>query len=571
MGRHGDERVVEDLAGLAVVSVPRLPPMGSQWAVYVCPSEGVGQALSVEGIDRRLEALPRDSTLWLLSAVAHWADSALPGRRASVEAQTKLARAILSDPLFRRALPLLKRGAAVTTAQAALCLAVRAIQRCPPGAVASQEDLVRLLKELGGLLLAIGDHLGVRTGRRSDLTLESARSEIFYRVAGHAEWYAVAWALFFETLPAMRDHTGFIDPDFLLRPVLGMSLEEYWLLTAAFGMASAGLELPLRFKAPLDMGDPAVEERVTHWLPLMTVGEAEAKQQAARDEANGNWSFTAFYSRPLLRLDSGDTFPMRSRFLAEKATPQGVYWTIADEWRSQGRKYEEWSGFFGLVVEQYAWTLLDEFLPDPSRVWKEDTLAVRWGRGAVCDAVIDYGDAWIAMDFVHHPLTKATQVLGNFDDLVRDVELGVLKKFGQLESALQRGMAVERPIPSRIFPIVIAGAGFPGNPLAGATVAELWSTEGPRFVEGSIGLLGRDGPVAKPVVIDLIELRAGLRSATAHGLRLLDLIAAWHETGPERSLRSWLATDGPTPPPEPQDSLWFQKVLATLPSTADLS
>lgn len=551
---------------VAMVSSPRLPPIGSQWAVYVCPSEGVGQALSLPAINYQLSLLPRDSTLWLLAAVAHWADQAVPGRRNSVEAQVKLARTILSDELVAQALPLVGRGAAVTTAQAALCLAVRAIQRCRPGAVSDLEEQDRLLKELGNLLLAIGDHLGVRTGRRPDLTLESARSEIFYHVSGHAEWCAVAWDLFFETLPAMRGHTAFVDPDALLRPALGMTLEEYWVTTAAFGMASDGLEFPPRFKAPLDLGDPAVEARVTLWLPLLTLNEAEAAQKAALDERNGNWSFTAFYSKPILRLDSGDHFPMRSRFLAEKATPQGLYWTVADEWRSHGGKYEDWSGFFGLVVEQYAWQLLDEFLPHPSRVWKEDELADRWGPGAVCDAVIDYGDAWIALDFVHHPLTKATQVLGDFDDFVWDIELGVLKKFGQLEMALQRGMAVERPSPSRIFPVVIAGAGFPGNPLAGTAVTDLWSTEGYRFVKGPVKLLGRNGPAARPVVMDLMELRGVLRSAKAHGKTALDLIAAWHATGPERSLHGWLASDGPTPPPEAEESTWFQKVLAALPS-----
>lgn len=424
----------------------------------------------------------------------------------------------------------------VTSPQLVLQLALRALLHCDPSGDPGT-DLEELARILGLLLLALADHVSHDSGSTEALMLELVRNELFFRVHGQLDRYEEAYELFFHTLPQLAGHPDFLDVDAVLRQVHGVSLEDFWILTVAAGVIAAGDPRPLTFPLKTE-GDPIDSQTLAMWDSAWSIDLPTAQALAREDLASGSgWSFTAFYERPILTSPDGRRFAMRAHYLSDKAAPTGMFWAVARAWKQLGRDHEQWARLFGAAVEARGLQLVTAHVGDPARLFDDDELRGMWGAGPgekVCDLLVLYPDAWVAFEFVHRNLTKATQTAGAYRDLLRDLELAVLEKADQLDATLARGLAANTlPSPDRIYPVIVTGASLPANPLLSKAVATVLTARTPK-------VLGVDPRCRRLSLIDLFELANLLDLARERGTTIPSLLEAWVEsTIPDVSLRNW--------------------------------
>lgn len=502
---------------------------------YLTPRGGVGQVMRLETIDRKLSKLPLDPVLHLLSQVAAEADRSINDR----EAKLKLARNLFPKPLVGRAVDRLKRdpSAAPVSSQAVLHLACRALVSCNPDRSTAPADVDALERTLGGLLLAVADHLVRNRNTDPKLHLELLRGGLFYRLNDLSAWYGAAERLLFEVLPSMPDDPDYIDIAALVERAYGLDLDLLWSLTAAYGLAAR--EDPNFFELPDSIdGDHVTDAERASWLAVWAIDIAEARALAANDLASGSWwSFTALYDKPVLARPPRRSLVIRPAFLAAKATPGGMFWPIRHALVSTGGTHQQWAQFFGRAIEELGRRYLREMPTQLDLIEPEHEIRKRWGEGRCCDAVL-VGGSWVALDFVNHQITRDTAVTGNLDNLTQDLERAILDKLDQVDATLHRGLAVEGS-PSAMYPMVVMGSPMPLNPLLISTIADLFAARRPQVI-------GIHDSCRQPALLDLAEFACLPHILEATGTSLPSLLEGWLSSGlAGNNFRDWLVTDGP--------------------------
>lgn len=537
-------------------------------AAYLSLSADFELELPLETIREYLQRLPRDEVIWVLAQIAHRVDRASWWADNRAALQNDLVSQLLPASLQRRARLLLReRGRAITSSQAAVRLALHALIEC--GRDVPPIDPATLARALGLLMLGVADHFeaSVNTDDPADLTLELVRNDIFYRLHGVVDWYDEAFEIVFSVLPSLTRHPDYFSVEDVIGRAFGLGLLDFWCLTAATGLLAGGSADTPRFPVSLERGRVDADV-IRRWERAWSILADDATALAAGDLASGStWSFTAFYERPILILREDLRFAVRSHYLVEKASPTGVFWAVARARRELGLHYEPWSRLFGAAVEERGRALVVRHVEDPSRILTESQLTARWSGARaqkVCDLIAIYPDAWIAFEFVHRNLTRATQADGAYRDLIIDIERAVVEKLVQIDDSLARLFAeADPPRPARVFPVVVIGAAFPANPLVAIAVSDLLNRAG-------MSVIGVDPQCRRPSVIDLFELRYLLAVARSSATFVPDLLEAWlaSELG-SSSFRNWLATDGPGVPRGDSDPGWMRDVSACLFSSDD--
>jgi len=511
--------------------------------VYLTLSQDFGASISIDEIRDHLRKNGVSDLLWLLAQIAHKADLSVPGRRRE-ETQREMAINLLPVRLVHRALDLVTKGPrSVTSTQLVLLLALHALDVGSID-VAPLNDISSLVRGLGLCLLGLADSLPTTGGRTEDLTLELTRNEMFYRLqSGILERWDESYQILFDVAPSMEDHPDFFDLDECVNSAFGMRLHDFWCITVAMGIYSAGLESPVKF--PLTGSDLKVDEhQLGLWEEAWTIDLEEAREAAARDLAAGTgWAFTAFFERPILRVDDETRFTPRSHFLVEKASPMGMFWLIDRARKINGiEDHQGWSRFFGKAIEERGQRIIAEHVGDPSRALDEEAIRNSWPPKSgqpTCDLLVIYPDAWLACDFVHRSPTRATLATGDYSDLIDDVQKAVVKKVMQIDGTLDRILASgQLRAPKRILPVVVTGAAFPANPLVTKTIDALLEAKDTKVIR-------RLATCRRPIVIDIDELRWLTEAASSTAIIIPDLLDEWL-TSPlgHSSLRNWLATDG---------------------------
>jgi hypothetical protein len=526
--------------------------------VYITPSShAVGPRLTLQTIDRRLSGLSLRPVLRLLAIVAHQADRAIADR----DERLALAKALLRPgPARERALALITSGPhAIVSSQTALVLALRALVSCPdePRVVDDEE----LGYRLGELLVAIGDHLGTRTSG-DHLLLELVRVGLFYRLFGLGDWYSTAHGVFFETLPSMTHDHEYIDVDGLLQSELGLSLQDYWGLSAIVGIIALGDKHLHTY--PKQIGGLPTDVLV-RWFDVHTQTVADARVRAETDLATGSsWALGTFFSRPIVSdITDGAGYPMRSQFLALKGTLIGMHYLVSDLLRRNGDERSlAWSRFFGRAVERYGRDLLEKLLEQPETLsFPEAERPLGPEASPACDFYIDEGSAVVAGDFVHRALTLATQTTGSLASLERDLRVAVVEKVDQIEASL----LIKNPTAQRLYPLIVMSGPLPMNPSLAAKLDELLASTSRTFI-------GTDPRCSPVLVLELHELRMLLLTAATNGVRVTDVIESW-QSSPLRSnsFRDWLTTQSGLRKgvAQPGES-WEAKVAAIFGKSAEL-
>lgn len=499
--------------------------------VYITPSsDGVGQRLNIRTLDKRLSALPLRPVLRILASVAHRADRAISDK----EERLALARDLLRPGRVRdRALSLIGSGPrSLVSSQEALVMAQRALLACPDQVEGPSDE--QLGYELGELLIGLGDHLGARSrGDRDVLLLELVRLGLFYRLHGLGDWYATAYGVFFETIPTMTDDHEYVDVDQLLRSEIGLSLAHYWGLSATVGVVALGDKQLHTYPKQIGGLPHDVLER---WFAVQTQTIIEARTRAQADLATGSpWALETFFLRPILsEVGPGGGYPMRSQFLALKATLIGMHYLVSSLLRTQDvERSLAWSRFFGRAIERYGRGLLDTLLNGRATVSFPD---VERPAGSstppACDFYIDDGAAVVAGDFVHRSLTLVTQTTGPPAALDADLRLAVTTKADQIEATL----CAKEPSAERLYPLIVMSGPLPMNPSLAVKIEELLAARSRRFV-------GTDERCSPVLVLELHELRMLLLTAAKNDLPVTAVIEAW-QSSPLRanSIRDWLTT-----------------------------
>lgn len=526
---------------------------------YLTPQGGVGQRLRLESIDQRLRALPLSRTLQILSQIVFVTDKAALKRGE----QLALARRMLPAPIAEQAIGRLAEDpkAALTSTQVVLNLAVRALANCGDDELCTERDDDWLAKQLGVLILALGDFTSrdAQGGTdRETLTLELVRLTLFSSVHALHAWYRVTDELLFDVLPTLSDHPGFVDIDELLLGEVGLTLRRLWALTAGYGLLSytdpEGFRLPRVIE-----GGTVPEADVERWMKVWSASLAESRDVAKSEvDKLGAWSFGTLYTKPVVELGPMSGIVVRPFFLAQKATVSGMFWAIQEPYVRTGRAHERLAELFGAAVESLGRTILARN-PGTYEWVNEADMPARWGEGHCCDTV-GLGDSWLAIDFVFHQVTRATTTTGAFDALASDIQKTVIKKLGQIDDTVRRALETESQ-PQRIVPVVVVGAPFPGNPLLASYVAA-------ELAQQQLQVIGTDERCSAPAVLDLAEFNMAIEASAASGRSHHELLDEWLSSSmAAMSVREWLVTDGPgraVPEHDIEDEPYMQRLREEL-------
>jgi hypothetical protein len=501
---------------------------------YLTASMGIGQAMRIPTIQKRLARYPVAPTLHCLAEIAMRADQ-LPIR--DTQRAVEFARWVFPPGVAAQAAPRLGQPeASPISSQVAVNLALHALACCPPeGKTPPRGDLIR---ELGSLILALGDHLGRDRGDPDSFALEITRLGLFHSLNDLTTWLDLSGLLFMEVMPTMTDDHDFVDAQDVIASAYGLDLERFWALTVVEGVAARGADalatLPIRVE-----GWNVSDEELSAWQRAWSQPLRDAKAAAARDVGRGTgWSFEAFVDAPLTELDEIGCVSVRPAWMAAKATPSGLFWAVRHPYVANGGEHQRWSQFYGRAIERLGRRLLSELLPTVEVV-SEDEIS-EWGPGANCDALL-VGDAVVAIDFVFRQFTRETSGTGDFQHLAEDLRKAAVGKLLQIDGTLNKGLSNGYIDPAAIFPLVVVGGPFPVNPLLYETVERLVLENSPQV----IGVEPRCRPVA---MVDLASFLVMLR--TAHELQcpIDELLEGWLSSGLARmSFREWLTTDGPGP------------------------
>jgi hypothetical protein len=352
-------------------------------------------------------------------------------------------------------------------------------------------------------------------------------------------------ALFDRTIRLWRDHGGLAGdrlggatPEEILAEVTDLDLED--LLAMAFAVVShhAGWSLgdPVLLNPALHPGmDP---DRWTAFLDLVAATPEEFGPLLA--DAETDWDYLAFQARPVLRVDGG-LLLLDATFLLQRVT-NGLYWLVHDHLRAQDDSLRQaWTQVWGDMVEATAEEELESVAPPVlgggTTFYTEDDLAAAYGEGSSrVDAVIDFGVSLGAFEIVSGQLTTGTRVRGEPKAFRADLEKIVYKKARQLggscanlvadDGALTGAPATFRPV----VPVLVAGGGFPVNPVTMNEIRGYVSAEG----------LFDHALIAELAVIDLGELEM-LEGLAESGSNPIDLIRQWRSSDlADISFRNWL-------------------------------
>src|SRR5262245_8548925 len=530
MYRTRSRREVGHALSVTTSDPPESNPL-DLYLVYLTPSESrVGQRLSLATIDTRLADLPLRPVLRLLALTAHRADQAVD----RPEERVALARDLLRPGKTQsKAISIVRAGgAALISSQHALALALRALLQCPDENFNPPNDLPY---RLGELLLALGEHLSEGRGRDDEeLLLELVRLGLFYRLNGIADWYSTAHDLFFGILPTMRDDHEYIDVQDLVLDRLGLTLDQYWGISATVGVAVMGDSKLHVFPKQIGALPPDVMER---WFATQTQTVDEARLLAREDvETQSPWAFATFIRKPILEAIGPDgNYPVRPQLLALKATVTGMYHVVFDLLKESGDDHHlRWSRLFGRTVQKYGRRLLQGSLPRPETVSFPDDGRSGAREPKACDVLIDDDQSLIAIDFVHRILMLSTQTSGPTAALERDLSLAIVEKVDQIEQTVVEIIDVRAHEVDRIYPVVVMSGPLPMTPVAEGRIEELIARTPRRIV----GADDRCRPVA---VLELHELKMFLRTVVENTISPADLLERWLRSSlGGNNFREWL-------------------------------
>jgi len=525
-------------------------------AVYLTAAEGYGQVMRLATIDRKLADLPLRQSLMLLSEMCFRVESASP---TDTDAHVEFAERALPKPAILRAVARLRRPYPPTIAlspQAIVLLGIR-LMSVSDGSAAEESDPETLARKLGGLCLALSDHIDSGELTNETTILEFVRLGLFYSSNEHPGWLSLAGRLFFDVLPTLSTHSDWMDPHARFEAGTGLKLDMFWALTCAQGAEAA--HSADNFMFPMNVANVS-KAQIEAWKSLLSATLTDAAEAARADMRQPlGWSMSAVWKRPIIDLGEGRGPVLRPRLLQMQAEPAQMFWHIRDVLVNQGVDHNQWSRLHGSAVEELGLQLLYE-THSPDVVLDERAFVARWAIPASskrADAVIvTEGRDLVVIDFVGRQLTAATTTTGDFAALTKDLRVGVSEKLEQIDATLKAAKSMENGW-RRFYPIVVSAGPMPYiPPLDDAVNDELAAT---------LQVINNDPRFRRWMAMDLLNFQLLLNVSRHERRTVPETIEAWQSSALARNtFREWALRDGPAShmPGGGLPADWQRRVLA---------
>lgn len=366
------------------------------------------------------------------------------------------------------------------------------------------------------------------TGFPAALSMDIIQNELFHRgddpLSLINRTYQI-WTRYADRLTRVKLRKP---PTELLEEATGLTLID-WL---SFGF---GLWLQRQQWAPgeplwvspdwFSQADPRARDR---FLGLVASDPAEL---ASRGDFGPPWAFLGLQRAPVI-VDGGDYLVVDETYLLERVT-SGLYWDVHDAEKANLGERDRllWTQAFGEMLEMYVVDALERLAPpllgDGTNLYREADFQAAFA-GKVCDAGIDFGTDFLAVEVVSGQVQVSTRISGEVDGFVSDTDRLVIKKARQLHEITQflltdlKELTGARAIQhTRVVPVIVNAGTYPVNPISMEYI-------GRRLEEEN---LLQDQRLGKLCIIDISEL---------------ELLEGLHETGGPPMhlvLRSWKESD----------------------------
>lgn len=340
--------------------------------------------------------------------------------------------------------------------------------------------------------------------------------------------------------PSAAELIGGRNPADIVKIATGLEIED--LLAMAFAVWA--------YRNAWTLGDPIImnneiypgldAESLRRFLSFVAAREEDMSR--AVEHSRGQWDYLPFQIHPILQLSTG-LLLMDEVFLLERVT-SGLYWVVHDHLRDESdQQRHAWTQAWGQMVEELCEDQLRHLAPPilgaGSTYFTEDDLGRAFPGSKRSDAVIDFGEGFIAFEIVSKQLTTKTRIDGDPTAFKADLEAALFKKIRQLDetctnliSEPERLTGVSAQI-GFIQPVVVTAGGLPVNPVTLMAAYDYCKEEA----------LLSDGRIRTLAVIDLGEV-AMLEGLGESGYSPVDLLARWQRSNIRNiSFRNWLLTE----------------------------
>lgn len=473
-------------SGLLVVgSARREPAPIDQFAVYLTASEVFGAPFTQAELDTLLEGhQAREIThaCAMLLHARHNADDV-------EQVERQILNELLTDEVRERVLNLLHEGNRWLLAPQLLLLASAGGTMAFPWEVDEGETQKEFHPVSAAALLAlhVGDLLesparadetageeeilfgNVSARRGADVVANqmfNSSSNLLGDIARHERiWHHLAGQIAQEdSLPDLRQ---------IFESAVDVPMEVFE--AVGLGIYAACQHGPLVAKGWFDTTD--VEESQVEAVVSRTCYSPSELRARLEDDLDADlyanrWRLDAYSERPLVEFDD-DRWLVHSpqllvdRFFSGLAFFDALVAAGADE----GRVRNAWSR----ATERYGHEVLASLAPNAAgqRIWTEADLLDIYGSPGqrIADAVIDYGHAWIVLDFSSRRPTRRL-AHADPDALEHEVDILVGDKAEQLDATIaalandERALTGRAAPPSRkFFPVIVVHSRWPMNPV----------------------------------------------------------------------------------------------------------
>lgn len=293
------------------------------------------------------------------------------------------------------------------------------------------------------------------------------------------------------------------------------------------------------------------QERLEAALNLLSRTAEEMREEILRRDAefDAQWSFDTFRLFPVIRMDDGQLLVVSKDLLLQRMFTwlpihdlrHGLEQQGPEGLRSGVRAYQ----WFRAIAEAEAMESLNNLMPSVGgvrRFYGEEQIQAAFGTQVKnADAVLDYGDAWVVLEVSTRHLTRESVAGGSAEALEKDLERGVVKKVGQIDSTIGQLIRDETLLTGhpamarrRYVAVLVVTEGFPVNPMTMTAIHG-------RLAERRLLMDPRIGPLH---ILDQEDLNIVEAVIESGGPSLLQLLED-HESGNLRNMdfKSWLIVE----------------------------
>ncbi len=484
---HSGPEFRQRRSGLLVPESVAMPSPMTQFQRFVTASDVMGEPYPLEFLQEMMESLGA----WvILHNCASLLNELHDPYADHVAIETRIAKNVFEGEALGRAVAFAADGQVRLLApQAVLLTAAMAIRAVPweRGRPSEFPDLGRVVAlilhvaEASQALPESGD--GLLAGLRSELALEIVANQNFnspLALSGNVGRHERIWH---ELAPRLAQTTNIIDLKAQFEAALGVPMEAFE--AVGFGLFAA--RGPGGYIVPRSWFDKTA-------LDNDMVDKVLAATSRTRDQVwddltkalvdrvdQSRWRLDTFSQYPIVADGDADLIVVSPQLLIDRFFSGLAFfdaWAVPD-----GEQRAEVDRAWGDVTEAYGIEVLQSFTPGSGssrRLWTEDDLRAAYGQGrSVVDAVIEYPEAWVVLDFSAHRLTRSVAQALSVEHLRKDINILAVEKARQAASTIDSLRAAEsrltgasHHLPRMFFPVVVTHGRWPTNFVTSTLVGE---------------------------------------------------------------------------------------------------